>query len=88
MYFGSYFLLVRPGFAHAEGGSWFRIVEYRFEPEPGLIDPRAFYKLANGLDQRFLRPTLWAGTYDPLALMCPGFGIKATQTHSTNGSSQ
>jgi len=67
-YFGSYFLLVRPGLADAHNGVWSRVVQYRFEAEPGLFDPATFYGLAHSLDRDFLRPSLWAV---PLILIAP-----------------
>jgi hypothetical protein len=74
-YFGSYFLLVRPGTADAQNGTWGRMAVYRFGAEPGLFDPRIFYRFAHSVDNRFLRPSLWSGTYNPLAIMAADLGI-------------
>ena len=81
-YFGSYFLLVGPGPGDAQNGVWFRMPAYRFEAEPGVFDPTAFYRFAHSVDQRFLSPSLWAGAYDPAAIMAAELGITGSPNTS------
>jgi hypothetical protein len=71
-YSGSYFLAVRPGVRDCQGGVWVAIEEY---PKSGLLaarHQRAFYRAANWLDRRLLRPSVWSGTYDFLSAIRNG----------------
>ena len=63
VYVGSYFLLVRAGPIYTQGGAWFSIEEYRAAAKPSLFDPHKFYRLANNLDRKLIRPSSWSGTY-------------------------
>jgi len=81
---GSYFLLVRAGPIDMQGGAWFSIDEYRAAAKPGLFDPHKFYRLANNLDRKLIRPSSWSGTYT-FADIISGLQIGPNHQTGANG---
>ena len=79
VYFGSYFFMVRRGIADCGSGVWVAQAEYRFDSIPEFSGAATIYQLAHFLDRHIFRPSLWAGTYDTVALITASLGIRCAK---------
>ncbi len=77
---------VRAGPIYAQDGTWLSMEEYRAAGKPGSFDPHTFYRLANSLDRKLIRPSSWSGTYT-FADIIGGLQIGPSQANGKQPSS-
>ena len=81
-YFYSYVLMVGRAGGDCQSGVWAAQVEYRFDSATDSSGAARFYRLAHILDRRILRPSLWSGTCDPVALIAAELAIQERTTQN------